>query len=232
MNSAKSSLTLSPRCAVIPTVSDASANHGPDPVCVALCIDAEAIDRLGPVLRHLVVGLVDQAIHVKLVGSDQRLQRLALGPVQTHIHPPLHWPTANRRIDAVIGALSSQPPTLIHAMSAPSYGIGQTLAEALDADTVLYVSSRRDCHGIRRLEPTQIGGVIVTSDVLVRVLADQLKVPSDRVHLVRPGVLAGQHTACFENEERETFANTGNTLTLTGVLSGPRCPPPSWLGPG
>lgn len=185
-------------------MSDPSANHGTGPVCVALCIDAEAIDRLGPVLRHLVVGLVDQAIHVKLLGSDHRLQRLALGPVQTHIHPPLHWPTANKRIDAIIGALSSQPPTVIHAMSAPSYGIGQTLADALDADTVLYVSSQQDCHGVGRLEPTQIGGVIVTGDALVRVLADQLKIAADRVHLVRPGVLAGQQTACFGDQERQT----------------------------
>ena len=122
--------------------SDTRAIHA------TLCIDSEALDRFGSVIRHLVVGLVDQAVHVRLVSSDARIEGLSLGPVQTHVHQRLTWPFAKKRSEELLDALSAQAPTIVHALSRASYEFAGLLAETFDADLVLQLTSRADCESI------------------------------------------------------------------------------------
>ena len=62
-------------------------------VSAALCVDADAFDRLGRVVRYLAVGLVDEAIHLRVLSSDRRVDTLSLGPIQTVPHQPITRPS-------------------------------------------------------------------------------------------------------------------------------------------
>ncbi len=167
---------------------------------VALCIDAEALDRLGAVLRHLVVGLVDQAVPLRLVSNDRRIE--SLGPVQTHLHKSIRWPMAERRLAALVEALAAQPPDAVHALSAASYRIAQTIAMAFEAETVVQVASLADVRAVRRMGEPGADRYLTFSQPLAHLLIESLKIPHDRVEVIRPGIRAEAHRACFSEPER------------------------------
>ncbi len=195
-------LTRGERRVVMAFVSESMEEQSTLSVSAALCVDREAFDRFGRVLRNLLVGLVDQAVSVRLLGCDPRVDTLTLGPVQTLVHKRLTWPVAGRRIEELLGALSAQPPRIVHAMSRMSYGVANAVAEAFDADLVLQATSLADCDAIAQRSGQRVGRILAFTQPLRTVLEEQVKTASDLVELVRPGVLASQHIACFANPDR------------------------------
>lgn len=157
-------------------------------VSVALCLDGDVFDRFGPVLRHLVVGLVDQAVQIRLVGTDARIEGLKLGPVQSVLYRRIVWPVRGRRTEQLMEMLATDPPTIAHAMSGESYAVGLDIADAFDTDVALQVTSVADCERITQLDTTRVGVFIAMSDPLVEILLTQLSLPEERIALVRPGV--------------------------------------------
>jgi glycosyltransferase involved in cell wall biosynthesis len=172
------------------------------PIAAALCVDPEAFERFGRVLRHLLVGLVDQAVGLRLISSDPRIETLTLGPVQTIVHPRLVWPAAGRRIELLLDTLSQQPPTVVHAMSNASYRVASAIATTLDTDLVLQVTSLADCDAIANLEKVRVGRFVTFDRPLQRVLEEQLKIPAESIEFIPPGVRAATHAACFADPER------------------------------
>lgn len=183
-------------------VANESDNQRIPPLSVALCVDGEAFERFGRILRHLAVGLVDQAVRTRLVGSDPRIEGLALGPIQTVLHQPIRWPLSGRRTDRVIDALAYQPPTVVHALSYRSYWVALTIAEHFDADLVAQVTSLADCAALREFDVSQIGRFVAFSDPLSALLENEIKIPRDRIEVIRPGVQAFDHPACFTRPDR------------------------------
>lgn len=187
-------------------------------VSAALCLAPEAFDRFGSVLRYLVVGLVDQAISLRLLSSDSRVQALRLGPVQTLVHQPVSWPMRQRRLAQLLDVISHQPPNVIHALSHESYATASELAEQTEADLVLEVSSIADCNMIATLDRTKIASYVCVSQGLRRTLIEQLKAPDSRISVIYPGVSVSPGATCFANPGRaETILCTSDFVRHSGV---------------
>lgn len=169
----------------------------PQTITVALCVDSEALDRLGRILRNLVIGLVDQAIVVRIISDDPRVESLSLGPVQVIRHQPLTWPMRRSRVSQLLDVLSHQPPTVVHAVSASSYALAWQVADELDLDLVCQVSSAEDCRHLAQLDLDFVGRFLAMTTPFHHALTTQLKVPADRVILQRPGMPVAAEAACF-----------------------------------
>ena len=193
-------------------MSDLPTNASRLAISVALCLDGDAFDRLGAVLRHLVVGLVDQAIQVRLLSADPRVESLKLGPIQTLVHRRIMWPMVGRRIDHLLEALSHEPPTVVHAVSAGSYRPAEAIAEAFDTDLVIQITSAGDCDATEQLDGSRIGKFIALSRPLMAMLGTQLNIPSDRIELIRPGVRVSPEITCFASPQR------GATILCTSAF--------------
>ena len=183
-------------------MSDSFDGQGPPPLLVALCADTDALERFGGLLRHLVVGLVDQAVRLQLISADERVESLCLGPVRAFVHRPLAWPVAGRRIKQLVDELSAQPPTIVHAFSSGSYALARELADAFDADVVCTVTSLVDCKSLARAGLHRVQRIFAMSRPLESVVIEQLRAPVERVSLIRPGVLAQERAACFAQPGR------------------------------
>jgi len=196
------------------------------PLNVALCVEGEALDRLGAVLSHLVVGLVDQAIPLRLVSSDEKARRLKLGPVQALIHPKIAWPFTEQRIDFMLSELQGNAPTVTHAMARESYRKAWAIAEAFDTDLVLTVTSLADTAHLAEFEISRPQRFVAMSEPLAATLRDSLKIPQDRVACVRPGVTAKDGASCFQDDARSATAictaplekHTGIDLLIEAVF--------------
>ncbi len=184
------------------TVPDPTESSRSPNVSAVICVDGEALDRFGVVLRHLSVGLVDQAIPLRFVSSDPRIRALCLGPVQAVIHPPFRWPRSGRRIEHLLDALSPQPPTVVHAMSCASYRAAASIAGEFDAELVLQVTSLVDCDQLARLPGHGPVHYDAYSQPLAALLENQIRVPAELIEVIRPGVPVAARKACFANPQR------------------------------
>lgn len=176
------------------TAKEPSSRHA---ISVVLCVGRDAFERFRGVLRHLEVGLVDQAVGVRVVSEYHRVESLSLGPVATIIHEPIIWPLRRRRIEQILDAVSTPTPTTVHATSRSTYAVATAIADAFEADLFLQVSSLDDCEAIRKRGTDDVGCFFPVSQPLATLLTDQLGISSERVELVRPGVLASQEAVCF-----------------------------------
>lgn len=183
-------------------MSDSLDSQGPPPAQVALCISSDALDRFGGLLRHLVVGLVDQAVRLQLVSADDRIESLCLGPVRAFLHDRMVWPVAGRRFKKLTGELAPQPPTIVHALTSGSYALARELADVFDADVVCTVTSLADCEALERAGVHGVARVFAMSDPLHTVVIEQLRAPPERVSLIRPGVGVMERAACFSEPGR------------------------------
>lgn len=171
------------------------------PLTAVICVDHDAFDRMAPVLRHLAVGLVDQAVDVRVITSDPRLESLALGPLQTLLHQPIIWPFSRQRLEAVFDALQSRPPTTVHAVSGGSYRIAREIAAVFDSDLILQATSLMDCEAAMHIENRHADAFIAMSQPLLELLERSEEAIGGRISLVRPGVLASSEIACFASSE-------------------------------
>ena len=167
-----------------------------------LFVGSDAFDRFGVIVRHLAVGLIDQAVHVRTASSDRRVEALQLGPVQPVLYRPLRRPWVQRRAGALLDALAQPVPTVIHALSADVYTTSAIVSDAFDADLLLQVSSRSDCEGATTVVTRRDPRFVAVSAPLVEILQRQHRIPRERIDLIRPGILASEKVACFLEAER------------------------------
>lgn len=208
-------------------------------ITVALFVDAETFDRFGRILRHLIVGLVDQAIVPRVLSDDPRVDSLTLGPVQTVRYQRVVWPVRRGRLSQIVDVLSHQPPTLVHALSAGTYGIALEVATALDTELVVQVSSLGDFEALTQWDLEPGGRFVAMTEPLRAMLVGQLNIPAERVMLVRPGVPVSEQTACFGKTGCEPtilcttdFERHGGIETLVAALDLARkqiAPPATFL---
>lgn len=187
-------------------MNDASESSPSGEPNVVLCLDSGVIDRVGPILHHVLVGLVDQSIAIRVISDDPRINSLALGPVRPILYEPMNLILGRSRFQRLSDALDNPSPTIFHAASFRSYKLAADLASDFDAQLVLQVSSLRDSDHLSRLSMERIDRVMVSSAPLLNVVVEQLKFPAQRVVLVRPGLPPRDEPACF--------TRTGDQSTL------------------
>lgn len=183
---------------------------------VLVCLGEDVLDRVGVILRHVLVGLVDQGISIRLASSDARIDDLALGPIRTLHYEPLTAFTRRHRIKKLAELLRSSPPSIIHAVSWPSFAVSAALAEALDAELVLHVTSLQDCERLLRISPSDVAHVIVVSEPLRNVVIEQLRLRPAHVTLVRPGLSVANEPTCFASPHRRVTLLSTSSFTREG----------------
>ncbi len=171
-------------------------------VSAVLCVSEDALRRFGRSLRHLAVGLIDQAVTVRLLSPDKQASSLSFGPIQSIIHDEPRWPMKKRRLARIIDTLTPQPPDVVHALSLESYELGHRIADHFDADLVCHASSLADCQALEtgvNLNPDRVS---TTSELLSDRLRPQKFVADEHVVTIPLGVLAAEKVSCFRREDR------------------------------
>lgn len=153
-----------------------------------ICLDTEGIDRFKTVLRHLVVGLVDSSMQVRLISSDTRIDKLQLGPIKAIRHARLVWPFRTARLEALLSDLQSASPSIVHAISGDSYAKAFSIAEAFDADLVLGLTCGHDIEQLALHDVGRVQRFVALSSPLAAALSEQYGVAEDRLEVIHPGV--------------------------------------------
>ena len=169
---------------------------------ITLFVDGDSFQRQRCVLPHLIVGLIDQAVPMRVVTTDPRAASLALGPVQVLVRERATWPFAGRRLASLMESLAPTPPTVLHAFSNESYAVTRDLAEEFDAELVWSVGGFADLEAIGRFDMARVDAVVTHSPTMVERMCESLGLEPAKIHVISPGVLATATASAFVDTAR------------------------------
>jgi hypothetical protein len=186
---------------------------------VAAIIDEERLAHERPMLDRLLVALInDDARITRVLPRESDAQpgpddsRLGLTP---RIHAPMRvlpW-MRRQRIEAIVEAMSSALPDVIHVVGERAWGLALELAGEIDRPVTIDVWSsalvRRVPHG---RAARHVGGYVAATQPIAQAL--RRRVGEELVWLVRPGVAAAKPRA-----ERAARAAT-DTIALAIIGGG------------
>jgi glycosyltransferase involved in cell wall biosynthesis len=168
-------------------------SNAQDSFSAALVIDEPTFARLGPVIGHLAVGLLDFLSHVTLITPAKAALGLSLGPVRVIRHPPLIWPLWEGRFANILRELRTALPGVIHVFSRDSLPLGEALAARIGRPLVAHLLDSHDVQAY--LRSSRCRHLIAASTPLQAAAAQRR--PGMHVSLVRPGLLTAGGPTCF-----------------------------------
>jgi len=175
----------------------AGSTDGPEPLLhVALVAGPGSLAELGPVVRHLTVGLLDQPMRVTLVhpagAAPAHLPSPPVGMVEYAIsRVPL---LRSRQIRALIEALQPLGLDLLHGLDASASPLTRRLAAGLDLDYLLTLTS---LEGNFHLPDPRCRYVLAASEPIRQLLLESRALPEEAVVLLRLGVHRTRKATCF-----------------------------------
>lgn len=180
----------------VPAPADSNTQEAPKPIRVGLVAGPETLRNLGSVVRHLIVGLLDEPIAVTLIcPADADAGHLPDPLVQTVRYAPVRLPFFHRRsLEAAAENLQAGNLSLLHALDADALGPTRRLAARADADYLVgFYSLRRHA----RVSDQRCQALLAASEPIRQMLVDSHAAPAETVHLLRPGVHQARNATCF-----------------------------------
>jgi len=176
-----------------------NAKPPPKPIHVALVAGPESLDRLGVVVRHMIVGLLDEAIRVSLVCPVSAGADHLAPPAEVVRYAPTRVPLLLRRsAHAVAHQIRPAGVGCLHALDAGALPLTRRLAAEANLDYLVGIDALR-----RHVRPPdgRCRGVVAAAEPIRRRLGVQHALPEDQIHLIRPGIHAARQATCFADPQ-------------------------------
>lgn len=183
------------------------AGQSTGPVNVFLVVDDDVFDRLGGVVQHLCVGMVDEAVRMTvLLRCAIPTAEDAIGPARVVQIPQERWPwTYMRRPltpDQVLARAGADRPHIVHCMSMDLARWAGVWARTWNRPLVVHVTDLEDIREFSRIEPDAQTMAVATTDTLAEELRDRYPDHQGDVHVVPLGIPAGTDVVCLSRPER------------------------------
>ena len=153
-----------------------------------------------PLLRHLCVGLIDEAVNVTMVAATTKLDRLFVGPVNIIQHKPQRWFTGKRSFEALTEQISVKP-RVIHALGSDGATLSARLADHYKAELVLQAAGITDVSTYRGLRSEAVAAMPAFTKPLAERIKAEFGEETWPVEVIRPGTHALKAPTCFTNPE-------------------------------
>jgi len=168
------------------------------PMRVALVAASQSLAHLGPAVRHLVVGLLDEPMHVSLLcpeGADTSY--VPDPPVQVIRYGSLRLPfIRGRTLDALARRVGRGGVAVLHALDAGALPLTRRLAERCDLG---YVASVLSLKSGLHVTGRRCRAVLAASEPIRRALIETRAAPGELVSLLPPAVHRVRKATCFIN---------------------------------
>ncbi len=187
-------------------MSDALANHARGrsrSLRVGLVAAERTIRRLGPVMRHLVIGLLGEPMPMTLIcPAGCELTDIPAFALDVIEHPSMGLPLLRGRIlTSLARQVHSAGVGLLHALDEAALGLTRQLAVRADVDYVAgaYALDREIRAGDHRCRALLAG-----SAPIQRMLVESHAGAAEIIRLLRPGVHQVRSATCFIDPQHST----------------------------
>lgn len=181
---------------------------------VLLVADDDSFGRLGGIIQHFCVGMIDDPVQIRvLLRTNRPTVPDAIGPSPVLRVRYRRWTFDRHWPEDVLDLLDDDPPDIVHGLSARLCRWARHMSLAWKCGLVAHVTDLEDVRQFRHLvgEPA-LYGVPVTSH-LHEVMAKQWPGLRDRIRMVPFGVPAEREPACLSDPDRVPAALVSTPLT-------------------
>jgi len=166
-----------------------------DPLQVVYVVTDQVVDKYASILKHLCVGMIDEAINITIVAATRRLEEFFVGPVNIIQHQLRRWFAGTRPLKAVIEQISATPD-VVHALACDGARFSAELAKHFKADLVLQVAGTNDAAIYRGMTASDVSAMPAFTEPLADRLAAELR--GMPVEVIRPGIHTLKAPTCFK----------------------------------
>lgn len=173
------------------------------PIRLAMLAGPETMPLLGPVVRQLTVGLMDEAVRVLLVAPDAAdMTGLPTPPVELLRHTiDRARLISGRKLDSLAQQLIEREIDLLHGLDGASHRLLAGLAQRCDLPQSQWVVSLEQARHIGS-HPVADQNLLCASLLLRAEVLRTGAVPAERTGMLRPGVQRSRQSTCFTDPER------------------------------
>lgn len=168
-------------------MSDASIG----PIETLLIVDDDVVRRMGGLIRHLCVGMIDESVRVTVLGhsSDPALAD-RVGPARTILLPQHYLPWRRPAAGTVLEIIGGQVPDMVHCLSADLARWFASWAEEWDCPVASTLADHRDIDRFCSLSSAdRLSGFAITPSARQALLEQSPELES-RVYVVPLGLPA------------------------------------------
>ncbi len=184
------------------------------PVHTLLVIDDDVVTRMGSMVRHLCVGMIDEAVQVTVLNRASSLQALeSAGPARVVTLPRRRWLRPDPGAAAVLQMLGGQQPGAVHGMSADLARRAQPWCAEWQCPLVAHVTDLVDVEAVGSCATAADLTIAVISPSLERALLQRWPQLHGRVRVVPPGLPAQSTPASLAEADRVPTAIVTVPLT-------------------
>ena len=179
-----------------------------------LVIDDDVVQRMGSLVRHLCVGMIDEAVLVTVLSrSASPWSGEGVGVSKLVTMPRRRWPWSRPNSDSVLRMLGGQPPDIVHCMSTELAGWVHRWSADWESVLVAQLCDLRDVERFVgfRSEARMMGLALTPS--LERALLERAPEMREQVRVVPPGLPAESEAVGLDEAERVPTAVVTNALT-------------------
>ncbi len=176
------------------------ANHAH--ICIVA--DDDCLERFDSAVRHLCVGLIDEAVRTTVVGPRSAgIDSLEIGPVRVQTYGSLAWWRRKGSLADLVSRLGEDRPHLVHALSGGTASLGAHVAAALDVPLVVTLTGTDELD--EQTEPVlrSAAAIVAVSDPIRTQVIQRLERSAEDVVRVRWGLVPRQEPSCFLDEQKD-----------------------------
>lgn len=176
---------------------------GPDRLKVAWIAGDDTFAKMGRTLKPLAIGLMGEMIDVVLlVPARADVREVPSPPVEMIDCPPAGWfRPAKGRASVLAEELARRGVHLVHGLAIAEAELTKELADLCSVPHVVSCHTFGGASQLHRDAPCP-DVVLASGDIIAAQLQDALRLPSDQIRIVRPGVYQNGQVTCFADPSR------------------------------
>lgn len=189
------------------------------PVQALLVVDDDALHRFGIVVRHLCVGMIDEAVQLRVLSrSNSLVAGESIGPARV-VNAPQGWTPWHRPDpEELLELLGGNRPQVMHCLSSMLARWARPFAAEWNSTLVVHLTDRRDVSDFRPLRSFARLKAIATTSVVQQVLSRRYPEMEARVSTVPLGIPGSDEPACLARPDRVPAALVMTPLKAGGGL--------------
>ncbi|UCD28240.1 MAG: glycosyltransferase [Planctomycetota bacterium] len=191
------------------------------PIDVLLVADDDVFNRLGSVVRHICVGMIDEGVRLTvLLRPGCKKSGDTIGPSRVVNLPGRYWFQRRYSAQEVLDFLGFDSPQIVHCMSADLARWIRPWTEEWKSGLLVHMTDLFDVDRFRFLSSSnRTMGVAATASIAKAALEKYLGL-EERIRNVPLGIPAQQESVCFSHAERMPVVVLSVPLTKYCGLEG------------
>lgn len=177
--------------------------QSPSPLSVLLVVDDDVFNRLGSAVRHLCVGMMDEAVRLTVLSrSVQPAGEDAIGPARVISVPRARWPWTRPSAGELLERIGGDRPQVVHCLSARLARWAQRWSAEFKSVLLVHLTDLEDVRQFRRLRTGGRTTAIATTASIERTLLKKCPDVQGRLRVVALGIPAESEPSCLARPER------------------------------